>query len=243
MRAFEQLLATVRRLRAPDGCPWDRQQTPRSLVQYLLEEAHEAAQAIEQGDDAETKEELGDLLFNVLLQAVIAEEEQRFSLEDVAAASAEKLIRRHPHVFGGLAGLSMEEIHANWKRIKAEEKQTRSPRVADERPAGTLPRSLPTLVAAQRWCEKAETAEYPFCADVDGALAALERSVRELRATIASTGEPPLAEQLGSLLLLVTALCRFGGLSAETVLRHYLQSAMLRLERFQAERAQAPRSD
>ncbi|RTI17575.1 nucleoside triphosphate hydrolase [Thermus scotoductus] len=140
MGGMGRLLEVMRRLRGPGGCPWDRAQTHESLIPYLLEEASEAADALLKGDSQEMAEELGDVLLQVAFHSVIAEEEGRFSYEDVERSIVEKLIRRHPHVFGEGTAKTPEEVKARWEELKAEEGKK-------EEPCG-LPKHLPTLLRA-----------------------------------------------------------------------------------------------
>ncbi|MGM8837775.1 MULTISPECIES: MazG family protein [Thermus] len=140
MGGMERLLEVMRRLRGPGGCPWDRAQTHESLVPYLLEEASEAADALLGGNPKEMAEELGDVLLQVAFHSVIAEEEGRFAYEDVERAIVEKLIRRHPHVFGEAEAKTPEEVKARWEDLKAQEGK-------GEDPCG-LPKNLPTLLRA-----------------------------------------------------------------------------------------------
>ena len=119
------LKGIIDRLRSPGGCPWDLEQTPESLKPFLLEEAHEVAEAIDAGDPAELRDELGDLLMNIFLQARIAEERETFSLDDIADRISEKLIRRHPHVFGDKTCGSTDELRQQWLDIKSKEKSDR----------------------------------------------------------------------------------------------------------------------
>lgn len=123
LAAIEQLVAVVARLRSPDGgCPWDLAQTPETLMPYVIEEAYETVDAIRSGDSRAICEELGDLLLQVVLQAQIASEAGQFSLQEVAQGISDKLIRRHPHVFGEVEVRSIAEVHRNWEQIKAAEK-------------------------------------------------------------------------------------------------------------------------
>jgi len=138
----ERLLSVMRRLRAPDGCPWDRKQTHKSLVPYLLEEAAEAADAILSDDREATVEELGDVLLQVAFHAVIAEEEGGWRYDDVEEAIVTKLIHRHPHVFGEAQVESADEVLANWERLKAAEGKVR------DRPCDGVPASLGALARA-----------------------------------------------------------------------------------------------
>ena len=122
MESLQRLKSIIDTLRSPGGCPWDLEQTPESLRPFLLEEAHEVAQAIEEGDSEHICEELGDLLMNIFLQARIGEEENTFSLNDVAENISDKLIRRHPHVFGDADAADPEAVRRQWEEIKQEEK-------------------------------------------------------------------------------------------------------------------------
>ena len=144
---MERLLEVMRRLRAPGGCPWDRAQTHESLVPYLLEEAAEAADAILSGDPERMKEELGDVLLQVAFHSVIAEEAGEFTYPEVEAAIVEKLIRRHPHVFGDVKVKDAEEVARNWEKLKAKEGKEKGP--CDEVPA-----ALGALARAKKVQEK-----------------------------------------------------------------------------------------
>ena len=152
-RAVRRLLEIMDKLRDPGGCPWDREQTLRTLTPYLLEEAHEVIEAIEAGDVTHHKEELGDLLFQVVFQSRIAREEGKFDFAQVCDAISDKLTRRHPHVFGDVAVSGSREVVKNWERIKADERKQKgeSPRSA----IGGVSVSLPALVRAERLTEKA----------------------------------------------------------------------------------------
>src|SRR5688500_11646640 len=160
---FEGVLELLRRLRGPDGCPWDREQTPRSLLPYLLEEAHEVAHAVEAGDDHAATDELGDLLLHLAFQIVIAEEESRFDMGAVAGGLIAKMVRRHPHVFGD-AEYQGQGHQAMWERLKREEKSA----VDDGGVIGRLPDHLPALVRAYRMQEKAASIGFDW-SDAAGA--------------------------------------------------------------------------
>src|SRR5438046_5449253 len=122
--AFTRLVDLMARLRAPGGCPWDREQTPVSLRPYLLEEVYEVLEAIDAGDAAHLRDELGDLLLQIVFQSQLAAEAGRFTVAEVARAIADKLVRRHPHVFGDVEVRDAGEVVRNWRRIKAEERRT-----------------------------------------------------------------------------------------------------------------------
>ena len=141
----------MRTLRAPGGCPWDQEQTHESLRPYLLEEAAEAADALHTGDASEMADELGDVLLQVAFHAVIAEEAETFSYEDIETSIVEKLIRRHPHVFGEVKVKDAGEVFTNWQAIKATEKGRKK-----ANPADSVPRSLPALLRAAELGKKLE---------------------------------------------------------------------------------------
>jgi len=145
---FRRLESLMARLRAPGGCPWDRRQTHKSLKPYLLEEVHEALEAIDRNDAEALKEELGDVLLQVVFHAQLAREKGRFNLRDVAHTLCDKLVRRHPHVFGAAGKSTIRQLNARWEQIKKIENPSR------KSPLDGLPKSLPALHRAQRMHEK-----------------------------------------------------------------------------------------
>ena len=155
-RAFDDLLQVMHRLRRPGGCPWDAEQTHRSLKPYLIEEAYEVIEAIDLGDDTDLSVELGDLLLQIVFHAEIASEQDRFSILDVIRNIHEKMLRRHPHVFGDTVVSGTNEVLRNWSRIKAEERKGQKDRSA----LAGVPRAMPALLRAQRLGEKAEHAGF-----------------------------------------------------------------------------------
>jgi MazG family protein len=174
--ALRRLVAIVDRLRAPDGCPWDREQTLKTVAPHLVEEAHELVEAIETGDEAHTIEEAGDLLMGIALLARIAEQAGRFSLAEVASEVSEKLVRRHPHVFGDVQARSADEALRNWEAIKRRE---RADKKEDASALAGVPVALPALQRAQRVGNKAIQAGFRWD-DVAGALAKVREEVGEL---------------------------------------------------------------
>lgn len=178
--ALRQLVAIVDRLRAPDGCPWDREQTLASTVPHLIEEVHELAEAVETGDFPHAVEEAGDVLMGLVLLARIAEQDGRFDLATVALGVSEKLVRRHPHVFGDVPAGSAEEALRNWDAIK---RQERADKAEDTSALAGVPVALPALQRAQRLGSKALSAGFRW-SDVRGALAKLREEVDELSAEI-----------------------------------------------------------
>lgn len=192
---LDELIATMERLRAPGGCAWDRDQTHASLVQYLVEESAELVEAIEAGDDDEMVEELGDVLYQVLFHADIATEEGRFTLEDVAAHMTQKMVGRHPHVFGDVIADTPDAVVANWEAIKAVEKSHRTS-VLDGIPAG-----MPGLALADKVLGRAA----------------------KVGVTVEPVPTPATEEELGAQLLALVAGSRAAGLDAERALRGALR--------------------
>jgi MazG family protein len=182
--ALGRLLAVVDRLRAPDGCPWDRKQTLESMAPFLVEEAHEALEAIEAKGDREIAEELGDVLMVVCLIARIAEEAGRFDLGRAADGIADKLVRRHPHVFGDVVAGTAEQALASWETIKQAE---RSAQRADDSALAGVPASLPALQRAHRICGKAVSAGFRW-SSAAGAAAKVFEEQEELRAALGAAG-------------------------------------------------------
>src|SRR3989449_10493344 len=174
-----ELVEVVRRLRAPDGCPWDREQTPASLRATMLEEAYEVLEAIDEKSMTKLREELGDVLLQVLMQSVIAEETGAFTLGDVANSIREKLVRRHPHVFGSTQVSGSDEVVRNWEALKAKE-------YGRESALDGVQRSLPALQWA--WSLQRRAANVGFdWPDVEGALDKVREGLDELR----QAGTPP----------------------------------------------------
>jgi len=174
--ALEKLLCTVDALREPDGCPWDRKQTVPSMAAFVIEEGFELVEAIEKGDDVASCEELGDLLMVLAMICRIADEGGRFDIGAAAEAVHEKLVRRHPHVFGDAVAESAEEVLTNWEAIKREEREQAE---VDSSALAGVPVALPALLRAARSCEKAVTAGFRW-SNAAGAWAKLEEEVGEL---------------------------------------------------------------
>lgn len=218
---MQSLVETIWRLRQPDGCPWDRKQTHESIGKNMIEEAYEALDCIEAGDEAHLREELGDVLMQVVLHAQIAADAGAFTMADVARDINEKLIRRHPHVFGERSADSADEVLAIWDSVKLAEKGAKDADAAEagERPEGLLegvPRSLPALMEAQKVSRKAASAgfEWETVADVWDKVAE-ERA--EFEAEASGTAEREL--EFGDLLFALVNVARKEGIDAESALR------------------------
>ncbi|HWC35801.1 MAG TPA: MazG family protein [Mycobacteriales bacterium] len=199
--ALLEAVAVMDRLRSPGGCPWDAEQTHASLAPYLLEEAYEAYQAIEDGDLDALRDELGDVLLQVLFHARLAEElpaEQRWSVDDVAAGLVAKLQRRHPHVFAGVEVADADEVNRNWEQIKAAER-------GDKAPVASVPLAAPALTLAAKLQRKAGVTATE---DAEPLIDAVQRFTNE-----------PSADAAGALLWAAVGLMRANGIDAEAALR------------------------
>ena len=221
--ALAELLAVVDRLRDPEhGCPWDLEQTHRSLIPFVLEEAHEVADAIRHGNDAHLAEELGDLLLQVVLHARIASESGRFDFAAVARGISAKLVRRHPHVFGAAEARDIAAVRRHWEAIKLREQAGADPE-APAFPAGPSPlsdrlagkvRGMPALAGAMTISRKAAAAGFEWDA-IDGVWAKVEEELGELQEAVASGDRGHAQEELGDLLFTLVNVARWGDLDPE----------------------------
>ena len=209
---FQTLVDIVARLRAPGGCPWDREQTHESLKRNLLEEAHEVLEAIDEGDSSVLTEELGDLLVQIAFHADIAREAGHFEIGDVVERINRKLIRRHPHVFANETVSDAREVERNWERIKAQERAASGTRKS---PVDGIPASLPALAAAQLMQDRVARAGFEWD-DVSGVLDKLAEEIEELRT--AKTQQEKVHE-LGDVFFVLVNLSRWMDTHAEDVLR------------------------
>lgn len=209
--ALAELIAVVDRLRDPDGgCPWDLEQTHTSLIPYVLEEAHEVADAIRHGDDHHLREELGDLLLQVLLHARIAAEAGRFDLEAVARGIRDKLVRRHPHVFAGAEAADSAAVRGHWEAIKEQERPA-SP--LSDRLAGKV-RGQPSLAGAMAISRKAAAAGFEWD-DLAGVWGKVHEELDELKEAVASGDRAHAQEELGDVLFTLVNVARWCGLDPE----------------------------
>jgi len=220
---FLRLLEIVETLRSPGGCPWDREQTPLTIAPYLVEEAHEVYEAVEGGDPKELCEELGDVLLEVALLSQMAREADHFTAADALRAICDKLVRRHPHVFGDARADDAAAVKESWAKIKAAEKRDR----------GTLdgvPRRLPALHRARRVSEKAAGVGFDW-ADPAGVLEKVAEEVGELREAVASGDRTHAEEELGDLLFALVNLGRHLGLDPEAALHRTTEKFLDRFAR------------
>ena len=222
-KLFEDLVAVQARLRAPGGCPWDREQTHLTLRTYLIEEAYEVLDAIEKGNPEEMAEELGDLLLQVLFHADLARESGSFDLSDVITGIHDKMIRRHPHVFGNVKAETPAEVLKNWAQLKAREKatsatvpeqQTQAPSILDG-----VPRNIPALPEAFQLTRRAAQVGFDW-EYVEGIFEKLNEEVAELQVAIASSDRAAMEEEVGDILFSVMNLSRFLGFDPEVALKN-----------------------
>ncbi|MEI7901253.1 MAG: nucleoside triphosphate pyrophosphohydrolase [bacterium] len=213
LRGVERLYEVMKRLRAPGGCPWDREQTLQTLKPCLLEETYELLEAMDGQDIALHVEELGDVLLQVVFQCAIREEEGKFTLDDVAEALTEKLIRRHPHVFGDAVVASSGQVLRNWEAIKQTEKGKRPDRSALD----GVPVTLPALLKAQRTQFKAARVGFDW-EDATGATEKIAEELAELSEAVAAGDRQKMTEEMGDLLFSVVNYCRFIDVDAESAL-------------------------
>jgi MazG family protein len=236
--SFDRLVAVMSLLRSPNGCPWDREQTHATLRTYLIEETYEVLDALDSTDDAKFAEELGDVLLQVLFHAQIAQEENRFNISDVIREIHDKMVRRHPHVFGNTRAKTSAEVLRNWEAIKSEEraKQKQAKQAAEPSSSSTpstfstsatpeslldgIPHSLPALLEANQLTRRAARIGFDW-PNIDGIFCKLIEETQELQAVLASQPiNPSRAEgELGDMLFVTVNLARFLNIDPELSLK------------------------
>jgi tetrapyrrole methylase family protein/MazG family protein len=230
---FEQLLGIMQRLRGPNGCPWDREQTPTSLKAYLIEEAYEVLEAIEAADRDALCEELGDLLLQVVFHAQIAAERSEFTMADVLARLVDKMLSRHPHVFGDTRVGTPGEALAQWEAIKQREATDAGQRRSV---IAGVPRALPALLRAQRMQSKAARVNFDW-PDAQAAWAKVEEEVREAADALASGDRARLTDELGDVLFSVVNVARLSSMDAEEALQGAIEKFRRRFTEMEDELA------
>jgi MazG family protein len=222
-KTFDDLVSVMARLRAPGGCPWDREQTYRSLSQYLLEEAHETFDAIQEadetGDTTNLKEELGDLLLQVVFHATIGAERGDFTIDDVAAGVTNKLVLRHPHVFGDAKMEKAQDVLDNWDKLKAAERKA-SGKAEKEKNSmlDEVPKSFPSLLEALKITKKAAKVGFDW-KDATQIFDKIDEETAELKGAIDGGYTDGIEEEIGDLLFAVVNLARHLDVEPETALR------------------------
>jgi tetrapyrrole methylase family protein/MazG family protein len=223
-KKFDTLMELMRRLRAPGGCPWDAEQTHESLKRYLLEETYEVMEAIDAASTPMLKEELGDLLLQVVFHAVIGEEHGKFTIDQIIDSLNDKLIRRHPHVFTDLKVKDIDQLIENWDRIKKMEKGT-----ARQSALSGIPSHLPALLKAQKISEKAARVGFDW-SHVDEVFAKVLEELKEFEETMLDGDQERMEAELGDLLFAIANLGRFLQLNPEDALRKTIARFTKRFE-------------
>ena len=251
-KSFDDLVQLMARLRAPDGCPWDRKQTHASLKPYLVEEAYEVLEAIDHTDITRLREELGDVLLQVIFHAQIGIEQETFSIEDVIHALAEKLVRRHPHVFGTTdqqqESLNADDVKVRWEQIKRNEREEKG---QDSSALEGVPKTLPALLRAYQIQARAARVGFDW-SDVTPVLGKLEEELQEFRdAMAASSASAPstspeanehVEAELGDVLFTIVNVSRFLKINPEEALRKTINRFIDRFQYIEAQAALTGRS-
>jgi len=225
---FRKLCEIVAKLRAPGGCPWDREQTHESLLPALIEEAYEVAEAADAKNDAHFREELGDLLLLVVMHAEIAQESGRFNIDNVLQEISDKLVRRHPHVFGTSDARDSGAVLKQWEAIKREEKK------ADSHYLASLPKALPALIRAQKAQSKAARVNFDWT-EVRDVIAKVEEELCEVKDAIASQDREMITDEIGDVLFAVVNLARKCEIDAESALQKATDKFVARFNRLEDE--------
>jgi XTP/dITP diphosphohydrolase len=234
LSALQHLIEVVAKLRSPDGgCPWDLVQTQESLIPYVIEEAYEVAAAIRTQEQEEIADELGDLLLQVVLQAQIASEQGHFSLKEVAYNITEKLIRRHPHVFGELEVQSVEEVRDNWEKIKAEERgETPEETKLLSRKLSRYSRTLPPLIASSKISKKAAAFGFEW-ESAEGVWEKFQEELAEFKEALQTPDKEHQQAELGDLLFTLINIARWYNLDASEALQGTNDRFIQRLQKME----------
>jgi len=244
-QGFIELVEIMARLRAPGGCPWDREQTHDSIKGLAIEEAYELAEAVDQRDDAELASELGDLLMQVVFHSQIASEEKRFDVRDVMRTLAEKLVRRHPHVFGDHEADTSHAVLRNWEAVKAEERRAKGQSEAAASMLDSVSAAVPAVMESLQMTTKVARVGFDWPA-VSGALEKLREELAELEAELAAGRERDrraVEHELGDLLFAAVNVARLAGVDPEVALKGSNRKFRRRfghIERRLAEQGRAP---
>lgn len=211
LAALDELIDIIDRLRSPDGCPWDRKQTSETLKPYLVEETYEALDAIDSGDADHVREELGDVLLQIMLHAQIAFEDETFHIGDVIEGLSRKMIHRHPHVFSDASVDGADDVIRNWEKIKAKEKSNRGA-------LDGVPGALPGLLKAYRMGQKASRVGFDW-PDISGVRGKVDEELNELDEAVVEGDSAKIAHEMGDLLFAVAQWARHLGVDPEESLR------------------------
>ncbi|MDQ3282882.1 MAG: nucleoside triphosphate pyrophosphohydrolase [Acidobacteriota bacterium] len=228
-RTFEELVKLMTTLRAPGGCPWDRKQTLPDLKPYVIEEAYEVVDAIDRDDRRALAEEVGDMLLEAVFIAEITREEGTFDIYDSITAVHEKLVRRHPHVFGDVQANDAEEVLVNWEKLKQDERKAENKSVLSG-----VPQSMPALLKASRLTEKASRVGFDW-RRTDDVFDKLDEEIGELRAAVASNDAANIHEEIGDLLFTIANIARKVNVNPEEALQSTNRKFMRRFESMESQ--------
>jgi len=231
---MDRLREIVAKLRAPDGCPWDREQTHATLRGSVIEEAYEVAEAIDRADDAHLREELGDLLLQVVMHAQIAEEQGRFHFDEIASGIAEKLVRRHPHVFGENKLATSDAVLVQWDEIKRAEREKKADATHASSVLDGVSAALPALMRAEKIQKRAARVGFDW-EDLHSVVEKIREETLEVETEIRSGQRERLADELGDLLYSVVNLTRKAGFDAELVLTRATEKFTARFQKLERE--------
>ena len=235
--AFRKIVELMAALRGPAGCPWDRKQTPTSLKPFLVEECYEVIDALDEGTPDKIKEELGDLLFQIVFHARIAEEAGQFTMQDVITAIHEKMTRRHPHVFGDEKLATDKEVLANWEEIKKKEKGHEDRKSILE----GVPKELPSLLRAHRLQERAARVGFDWN-HLNEALPKLDEEISEFKESLREENAGKIEEELGDLFFTLVNISRFLGVNPDEALRKTISKFIHRFRYIEEHAENAGRS-
>ncbi len=228
-RSFDELVALMTRLRSPDGCPWDRKQTLPDLKPYVIEEAYEVVDAIDRDDRASLIEEIGDLLLQAVFITELTREEGTFDVYDSITAIHDKLVRRHPHVFGDVVASDAEQVLVNWEKLKRDERQAENKSVLSG-----VPQSMPALLKASRLTEKAARVGFDWRRTED-VFDKLDEEMAELREAVASGETSKMEDEIGDLLFTIANIARKVNVNAEEALQSTNRKFMRRFESMESQ--------
>ena len=234
---LHELVALMARLRGPDGCPWDRKQTAESLKPFLIEECYEVVDALDEKDPRKIREELGDLLFQIVFHSRIAEEQGEFTLRDVIATNIEKMTRRHPHVFGDARLETDKDVLANWEALKKKEKGYEDRKSLLD----GVPSHLPSLLRAHSLQERAARVGFDW-SRIDEALPKLDEEMAEFKESLKNKDAAGIEEELGDIFFMLVNISRFLGVNPEEALRKTISKFINRFRHIEESAANAGRS-
>jgi len=233
--SFEELVRIVERLRGPEGCPWDKEQTRETLIPFLIEELYELIDAFNKGDYEDMKEELGDLLFQIVLHCQLANEEGKFDVNDVIKGITEKMIQRHPHVFGDRDFQTSEEVLQWWKEHKEKEGK------GSESALGRIPESLPALIKAQKIQERASKVGFDWD-NINDVLDKLEEEIDEFRSALKRKDLREIENELGDIFFVLVRISNFVGINPEYALQRTINKFVSRFSHIEREASRQGRS-